>query len=322
MQYKDYYQTLGVARDATEAEIKKAFRKQARRYHPDVSKEADAEQRMQEVNEANAVLSDPERRAAYDRLGSAHHAGEEFRPPPDWQDWQDGQRGFGAGAQGFSSADAADFSDFFSQIFGAGGFAGTGHGSGAARGEDQHARIELDLDDAFKGATRQISVRVPRVDGQGRVTLDTRTLDVKIPVGVGAGQVIRLSGQGSAGYGGGPSGDLYLEVQFRPRAPYRVDGRDLHLALPVAPWELALGATVPVDLPGGRLQVRVPEGARNGGQLRLRGKGIPGHPAGDVILTLEVVLPPADTPKAREFYTRMASELAFDPRRSTGRTGS
>ncbi len=320
MQFKDYYQTLGVKRDATAEEIKKSFRKLARKYHPDVSKEKDAEQRMQEINEAYTVLSDPERRAAYDQVGSGYQPGQEFRPPPDWD------AGFEFSTHGFSPGDAAGFSDFFSGLFGRMGASGAGgafHAGKASggfrmRGEDHHAKVVLDIDDAFHGATRQISLRAPSVDVQGHVTVETRTLNVKIPVGVREGQIIRLAGQGAPGYSGAPAGDLLLEVHFRPHDRLRVDGRDLLLDLPVAPWESALGAVVAVDVPGGSLKVRIPAGAQSGASLRVRGKGIPGNPPGDLILTLQVVLPSADTPKARELYAAMARELAFDPRRASG----
>ncbi len=312
MEFKDYYQTLGVSREATADEIKKAFRKLARKYHPDVSKEPDAEARMQELNEANAVLSDPEKRAAYDQLGRGYQPGQDFSPPPDWD------AGFEFSGRGFSPGEAADFSDFFAELFGRGG-AARGFGAGQrghfqARGEDHHAKVLLDLEDAFAGATRQISLRAPRTDAQGRVTLENRTLNVKIPQGVHAGQIIRLAGQGAPGIGGAPAGDLMLEVRFRPHPRFRADGRDLHLTLPVAPWEAALGTVLAVDLPQGSVKVRIPEGAQSGRQLRVRGKGIPGAPAGDLLLDIQVVLPAADTPRARALYETMARELAFDPR--------
>lgn len=312
MEFKDYYQTLGVKRDATADEIKKAFRKLARKYHPDVSKEADAELRMQEVNEAHAVLSDPEKRAAYDQLGRGHRPGETFHPPPDWD------AGFEFTGQGYAPGETADFSDFFAELFGhmGGAHAGTRHARSGfrAQGEDHHAKVLLDLEDSFTGATRQISLRAPKVDPQGRVQLETRTLNVKIPKGVHAGQVIRLAGQGAPGMGGAPAGDLLLEVQFKPHPRFRAEGRDLHRTLPVAPWEAALGAIVAVDLPQGSVKVRIPEGAQSGRQLRVRGHGIPGQPPGDLLLDLQVVLPPATTPRARELYETMARELAFDPR--------
>lgn len=314
MQFKDYYQVLGVPREAGADDIKKSFRKLARKYHPDVSKEADAEAHMKEVNEAYAVLSDPEKRAAYDQLGKGYRPGEEFRPPPDWD------AGFEFSGHGFSPDEAAEFSDFFAQIFGhvgAGAQGFRGHRNVRAQGEDHHAKVYLEVEDAFTGATRQIALRVPKVDAQGRVTLENRTLNVKIPKGIRAGQVIRLAGQGAPGAGGERAGDLLLEVHFNPHARLRVDGRDLHLKLPVAPWEAALGAMVAVELPGGGVKVRVPAGAQSGKQLRVRGKGIPGEPPGDLLLTLAVMLPPADTPKARAFYEQMATELAFNPRQGS-----
>jgi curved DNA-binding protein len=311
VEFKDYYQTLGVSREATAEDIKTAYRKLARKYHPDVSKEANAQQRMQEVNEAYAVLSDPEKRAAYDQLGSSYRPGEDFRPPPDWD------AGFEFSGRGFSPEEAAGFSDFFSELFGRMG--GRGGRSGfQPRGEDHHAKVLLDLEDAYRGATRQIQLRVPEVDPSGRVVTRTRTLNVKIPRGVRAGQVIRLAGQGSPSFRDGKPGDLLLEVQFRRAPRFRADGRDVHMTLPVAPWEAALGAVVPVSLPDGtQLKVRIPPGAQSGRQLRVRGHGIPGDPPGDLLLEVQVVLPPADTPEARELYEKMARELNFDARAQT-----
>jgi len=298
MEFKDYYQTLGVPREASVDEIRKAFRRLARKYHPDVSKEPDAEARMKEVNEAYAVLSDPEKRAAYDQLGRGYRPGEEFRPPPDWD------AGFEFSHHDFQGA---DFSDFFAELFGRMGARG--------HGEDHYAKVMLDVEDAFLGAARQIALRVPKVDARGRVALETRTLDVKIPAGVREGQLIRLAGQGAAG--AGKPGDLLLEVHFKPHPRYRVEGRDLHVALPVAPWEAALGAVLRVDVPGGALNVRIPAGAQGGRTLRVRGKGVPVDPPGDLLLELRVVLPSADDPKARELYEAMARDLAFDPRAGT-----
>lgn len=316
MDFKDYYQTLGVPREATAAEITKAFRKLARKYHPDVSKEPDAERHMKEVNEAYAVLSDAEKRAAYDQLGPGHSAGEEFRPPPGWD------AGFEFRGAPFSGTDSGAFSDFFNELFGRMGAApGRGAPGSRGRGEDHHASILLDLADAFGTVTRAITLRVPRLDPQGRVALDTRTLNVQIPKGVREGQLIRLAGQGGPGFGGAPAGDLLLEVHFRPDSRFVPDGRDLRAPLQLAPWEAALGAIVPVKLPGGsELKVRVPAGAQGGRELRVRGKGIPADPPGDLVLNVQVMLPPADSPRARELYEAMASELAFDPRRSEGGT--
>jgi len=309
MEFKDYYASLGVARDAPAEAVKKAYRKLARKYHPDVSKEPDAEKRMKEVNEAYEVLSDPEKRAAYDQLGKNHQPGQDFRPPPGWD------AGFEFSEHGRSGAEAADFSDFFAEIFGRMG-RGPRRGDAAhAQGNDHHARILLDLEDAFSGATRQITLRAPKLDGEGRLTLQEHALNVSIPKGIREGQVIRLAGQGEPGVGDGKPGDLLLEVQFKPHARLRTDGRDLLLTLPVAPWEAALGAVVRVEVPGGALDVRIPAGAQTGRQLRVRGKGLPADPPGDLLLDIRIVAPPATTPKAKELYETMAREMPFDPRK-------
>ena len=307
MEFKDYYQILGVARDAGADDIKKSYRKLARKYHPDVSKEPDAEARMKDVNEAYAALSDPQKRTAYDQAGRGQSPGQEFRPAPDWD------AGFEYSRHGFSPDESAGFSDFFSELFGRMGSAGGG-ARPQGRGEDHVAKVLLDVEDAFTGATRQLSLRSPRVDAQGRVQLEARTLEVKIPKGVHAGQMIRLAGQGSPAMGGGAAGDLLLEVQFHPHPRYRVAGRDVHVTLPLAPWEAALGAVIPVVIPGGTLQVRVPAGAQSGREMRVRGKGIPGATPGDLFLDLQVVLPPADTPEAKALYEQMARDMVFDPR--------
>ncbi|QDZ26711.1 DnaJ C-terminal domain-containing protein [Noviherbaspirillum sp. UKPF54] len=309
MEFKDYYQTLGVSRDASADEIKKAFRKLARKYHPDVSKEPDAEARMKEVNEAFAVLSDTEKRAAYDQLGQRYHAGQEFHAPPDWD--------AGFEFSGAGMPDGADFSDFFSELFGAHMGRGARHAGQAhfqMRGEDHHAKVMLDLEDAYHGATRTLTLRVPRQDARGHVGLAEHTLDVHIPKGVREGQLIRLAGQGNPGIGGAPPGDLYLEVHFKPHARYRVEGRDVYATLPIAPWEAALGANVQAPVPDGVLEVRIPDGSQTGRKLRLKGRGIPGPTPGDLYLVMEVVLPPAASEKARELYRTMAREMAFNPR--------
>lgn len=269
MQFKDYYQILGVPHDATAEDIKKSFRKLARKYHPEVSKEPDAELRMQEINEANTVLSDPEKRAAYDQVGQGFRPGQEFHPPPGWD------AGFEFSKTGFSSHEAAGFSDFFAELFGHMGSGAHGfqpQGSFHDGGEDHHAKVLLDLEDSFTGAVRQITLRVPQFDASGRVTLSTRTLNARILKGVRAGQVIRLAGQGAPGAKGHPAGDLLLEVEFKPHPRWRSQGADLHSTLPVTPWEAALGAIVPVELPDSTLKVRIPEGSQSGRQLRVRGK--------------------------------------------------
>ncbi len=311
MEFKDYYQVLGVEKTAPADEIKKAYRKLARKYHPDVSKEPDAEKRMKEVNEANAVLSDPEKRAAYDQLGSRWQTGQDFQPPPGWD------AGFEFSGDGAHGGQAADFSDFFASLFGRAG-RDSGTRDYQMRGGDHHARILIDLADAYHGATRTIALRAAKLDASGRVVTEKRNLNVQVPKGVKEGQHIRLAGQGSPGMGGGPAGDLYLEVQFSPDSRYRVEGRDVYQTVPVAPWEAALGATVEVPTPSGNVQVKVPAGSQAGRKLRLKGRGIPGNPAGELYLVLEVVLPPADTDKARQIYQSMARDLAFNPRQKLG----
>ncbi|MDI5893234.1 DnaJ C-terminal domain-containing protein [Halomonas rhizosphaerae] len=312
MEFKDYYQVLGVAKTATAEEIKKAYRKLARKFHPDVSKEPEAEQRMQEINEAKAVLTDPEKRLAYDQLAQQYRSGQDFQPPPDWD------AGFEYSGRGFEEADLGEFSDFFANLFGQGGRAGRGRRGYQMRGEDRHAKVFIDLADAFQGATRAITLQVPQVDAQGRVVSRDHTLSVRIPRGVKEGQHIRLSGQGSPGVGGGPAGDLYLEIHFTPDSRYRVEGRDVYQTVPVTPWEAALGASIETPTPSGAVKLKVPAGSQTGRRLRLKGRGIPGPEPGDLYVELEVVLPPADTDKARELYKTMAHELAFDPRQRRG----
>jgi curved DNA-binding protein len=313
VEYKDYYQTLGVAKTASEDEIKKAYRKLVRKYHPDVSKEADAQKKTQELNEAYGVLGDAEKRAAYDELGRGHQyrAGQEFRPPPDWGrgfGGTGGNGGFGGqgGQGGFGGADQSDFfADLFANL-------GGRRRQAPQRGGDSHATITIELADSYAGATRTISLMVAERDAQDRIVTRERNLSVNIPRGVTAGQQLRLSGQGQPGAAG--PGDLYLEIEFRANSRYRIDGRDVYETVPVAPWELALGGDIEVATPSGKVNVTVPAGSQSGRKLRLRGRGIPGKEAGDLYLLLEVVLPPASSDRARELYQTMARELAFNPR--------
>lgn len=320
MKYKDYYQILGVSKDADAASIKKAYRKLARKYHPDVSKEADAEQRMAEVNEAYTVLGDAEKRGAYDEVGAQAWAqgarsGDDVRPPPGWQRSQ-GTRSFHAGG-----ADG-DFSEFFEQMFGAGRQQAGPRGK--MRGRDRHARIELDLADAYHGSERDLTLQDVRFDASGHAVPETRTLRVKIPRGVKEGQLIRLAGHGGAGLGGGAAGDLLLEVWFREDSRWLVDGADVTQRLRITPWEAALGAKVRLPTPtGSEIEVTVPAGSGAGRKLRLKGRGIPATPPGDLYLALEIAVPGAITPEQKAAWSALAGSYpGFDPRMNDGSRAS
>jgi curved DNA-binding protein len=303
MEFKDYYKVMGVARDATDAQIKQAYRKLARKYHPDVSKEKDAEARFKEVGEAYEVLRSPEKRAAYDQLGQGHPAGQDFRPPPDW----------GAGFE-FSGAGGGEsaYSDFFESLFGSQARA---ESSGS---RDHHAKVLLDLDATLKGGTRQLTLRVPEIDAAGRLVTKERTLNVQVPKGILPGQHIRLAGQGARTAGAAAPGDLFIEVEFQPHPWYRIDGRDLYLELPVAPWEAALGATVKAPTPGGTVDLKIPPASHAGTKLRLKGRGVPAAPPGDFYVILQIALPPAADDRAKAAYSAMAQALPFNPRANLG----
>lgn len=304
MKFKDYYETFGLPRTATQEDIKRSYRKLARKYHPDLSKDPEGESRFKELGEAYAVLKDPEKRAAYDRMGRDWKSGEEFQPPPDWEP------GFEFDARDASPGNGADHSEFFETLF--------GHRARGARlraqGEDRHARITVDLLDAFGGAERSISLRTPTLDAQGRMRTHERTLDVRIPKGVRAGQHLRLAGQGDPGLGGGAPGDLYLEIDFKPHPLFRVDERDIYVDLPLAPWEAALGCTLTLPTPDGSVQLTVPAAAAAGHPLRLKGRGIPGKPPGDLYAQPVIVVPPAITDGEKDAYHQLARAFHFDPR--------
>lgn len=326
MKYKDYYETLGLPRTATQDEIKRAYRKLARKYHPDLSKLSDTEAHFKEVGEAYNVLKDTEKRAAYDRMGDRWSDNQEFEPPPEWDE------GFEFSGRGREANDPTEFSEFFESLFGGGregsraaGFArgGTatpdrnGHAGAtpySIPGRDHHAKTIIDLGDAYHGAQRTISLAIPAVDADGRVTLQSRTLNITIPKGVRSGQHLRLIGQGGAGFGQGPAGDLYLEIRFRDHARFHVDGRDVSIDVPVAPWEAALGACITIPTPDGPVEVMVPAGSAGGRRLRLKGKGIPGVTPGNLYANLNIVLPPADSDRARAGYEAMRHAFSFDPR--------
>jgi curved DNA-binding protein len=314
VEFKDYYKIMGLERTATEDEVKRAYRKLARKFHPDINKEPAAEDKFKELGEAYEVLSDVEKRAAYDQLGKDWKPGQEFQPPPNWD------AGFeftGATPHG----GRAEFSDFFDTLF------GRMHphdrpfperGEFHARGEDHHAKILIHLRDSFTGAMRPVSLRVPKLDESGHLVLGSHTLNVQIPKGVIDGQQIRLKGQGAPGTGRLPAGDLYLEIQFKPDPLYRAAGRDLYLDLPLAPWEAALGSNVRIPTPAGPIMLKIPRGSAHGRELRIKARGIPASQPGDLYAVLKIVLPAADTEKAVELYEEMAREMGFDPRAKFG----
>ena len=331
MEYRDYYQIMGVARTATADEIKKSYRRLARKYHPDVSKEKDAEKRFKEVQEAYEVLKDPEKRAAYDQLGSDYKQGQQFRPPPDWGsgfEFRGGPRQ-GRARAGASHTeefeDAEGFSDFFSSLFGQRGFGGGGAGggnpfggAGARAARDHHARVDIDLEEAYSGTTRTLELKRPDLKPDGTLDLKTHTVKVTIPAGVTEGQLIRLAGQGEQSTGGGKPGDLYLEVHMKPNRLFQLDGRDVTLTLPITPWESALGATVTVPTLGGGVDMRIPPNSQSGQKLRLRGRGLPGQTPGDQYIQLKIVVPPANTPEAKAVFEDMKQKLNFNPRADLG----
>jgi curved DNA-binding protein len=283
MQYKDYYEILGVPRGADADEVKRAYRKLARKYHPDVSKVKNAEEKFKELQEAYEVLRDPEKRAAYDHLGRDYRPGQQFRPPPDWS-----QRFGQSGNQRFS--DLTGFSDFFSTLFGG--------AAGAPPPEADAGHLDVTVEEAFAGTKRRVMLN----EG-GR----SRSVDVQIPPGVGEGQSLRIPGVGGRQ-------SLIFRIRLRPHALYVPQGKDVQIELPLAPWEAALGAKVAVPTLGGTVELTVPAGAQSGQKLRLRGRGFPGTPGGDQIVSIKLVTPVAQSAQAKEAYERMKSEFNFDPR--------
>jgi curved DNA-binding protein len=300
MKYKDYYQLLGVPRGASAEDIKKAYRRLARKYHPDVSKEPGAEEKFKDVNEAHDILGDPTKRAAYDQLGN-YRPGQDFRPPPGW----------GGRAEGGADFAGMDFSDLFSQFFGGGHGGGSRRSQGfhpghAPRGQDVEARLSVSLEDAFHGVEKQIDL-----PGAG----DGRNIKLRVPAGTLPGKRLRLAGKGHVSRFGGHPGDLYLNIEIAPHPLYRLEGADICLDTPIAPWEAALGTSILVPTPGGNVRIRIPPGARGGQKLRLPGRGMPapeGH--GDFFAILQVVMPDQPNEAARALFRQLEKECAFDPR--------
>lgn len=316
MEYKDYYKILGVDRKASEDDIKKSYRRLARKYHPDVSKEANAEEKFKELQEAYEVLKDAEKRSAYDQLGSNWKQGQEFRPPPGWE------RAQFYSANDFSESDMSGFSDFFANIFGRARSQG-GHYTNEEfhtfkqRGSDQHAKIQITLEEAFHGVTKMLHLQVPQMDASGNVQAVSRTIKVNIPAGALTGQQLRLAQQGNPGIGGGPAGDLYLEIDIQPHGLFSLQGADVYLPLPVTPWEAALGAEIKVPTLGGTVGLKLAPGAKAGQKLRLKGRGMQGkQTAGDQYAIIQIETPPANTNEQKQIYQKMAEIMPFNPRKN------
>lgn len=324
VKYEDYYKTLGVSRTASADEIQQAYRKLARKYHPDVNKEKGAEAKFKHINEAYEVLKDPEKRKRYDELGENWKAGQEFRPPPGWEGARGGRR-----AANVDVGDIGGFSDFFDAIFGGGGFGQRGgswstsaRGNGSKRrqhaepGQDLEAEITISLADVFHGTTRRIDLQSAEPDEHGRAL--TKSLDIKIPVGTSEGSTIRLAGQGHPSPFGGPPGDLLLRVHVGPDARFEVSGSDLKTVLPITPSEAVLGGKVSVPLFVSEAMVTIPPGSQSGQRLRLRGKGLPkrGHHGehGDMLVELRIVVPKEPSAEEKALYEQLASISNFQPR--------
>jgi curved DNA-binding protein len=306
--YQDYYKIMGVDKTATQDEIKKAYRKLARKYHPDVSKEKDAEQRFKEIGEAYEVLRDKEKRAAYDQLGSNWKAGQGFTPPPNWQEqFKQGNGNYSHNAQG-------DFSDFFESLFG-GGFNTSQHRARhhqQSRGQDSHAKIAIELEDSYKGATRSFTLQDQVVNEYGQMQIKERTLKVKIPKGIKAGQKIRLQKQGES-IGGGIKGDLYLEVNFKPNALFEVDGANVTTEISIAPWQAALGDKIKVPTPSGDVDLTLPKLVSSGSKMRLKGRGLPGKVAGDFYVKLKIVMPKTLSAEEESLYQSLKNLAIGEP---------
>jgi len=320
--FQDYYEALGVSRSATQDEIRRAYRKVARKYHPDVNKAKDAEEKFKQINEAYEVLKDPEKRKRYDQLGANWKAGQEFRPPPGWENVHFEFRG-SPGAEEFDLG--GGFSDFFEMLFGgrrgsrqAGGGATSGRqASWSMPGQHHEAEVTIRVEDSYHGASRTITLQGQEMDDQGAVRPVSHTYEVRIPKGVTEGSRIRLAGKGGLGIGGGPPGDLYLKIHLEPHPRFRVDGHDLHVEVPVTPWEAALGATVEVPVVDGAANLKIPPGTQSGQKLRLRGKGLPTRDGGrgDLFAVVKIMVPKALSNRERDLFAEMAKASSFNPRR-------
>ena len=309
MKYQDYYQILGVTRDATKADIKKSYRKLARRYHPDVNQDDSAEEKFKQVNEAYEVLKDAEKRKAYDRFGNDWKHGHEF-------DARRYSGGFGGGGVSYSGGGfgGGDFSDFFESIFGAGARQGSPFSQGPQKGEDRHLKLDISLEEAYHGGPKTIQFGQQRAAGENLASPELKKLKIHIPKGVTTGQKIRLSKQGRPAPNGGDSGDLYLEMNIQPHRYFKLDNQNVNLRLPITPWEAAQGTKIKVPTLGGRVELTIKPGTQSGQKMRLKGKGMPGRPVGDQFVEILIQTPPADSNKAKKFYQEMEEQFDFNPR--------
>jgi curved DNA-binding protein len=325
VKFKDYYEILNVPRTATPDEIQSAYRKLARKYHPDVSKEAGAEDKFKELGEAYEVLRDTEKRKKYDELGADWKAGQEFRAPPDWETHFQHGRAAEPGQTEFRWSGGGNFSDFFEMLFGGRGFEDALHRGGAhdrggavwrQRGQDQEATLQITLEDAYHGTTKAFTLQTQTLTPEGQIATSGKSYEVRIPPGILPGQKIRLSGQGREGVEGGAHGDLYLRIELLPHPRYRLEGRDLYLELPIAAWEAALGAEIQLVTLSGSVNLKVPAGTHSGQKLRLRGKGMPnarGTP-GDLYVVVSIQVPRTLSEKEQQLYEELKRASTFNPR--------
>lgn len=305
----DYYQVLGLDEKATAEQIKRAYRVLARKYHPDVSKEPDAEEKFKEIGEAYKVLKDKEKRAEYDEIRKYGASNQGFKPPPGWEQRASNNQG----GWRYSASDDVPPADFFDEIFGRHSSQGAGY-SFNMHGEDVHYRLKISLAEAVNGSRREISFQASGVDDQGKPTTSTTTLNVSIPKGVISGQQLRLRGKGNPGYGNGLAGDLYLELELEPHELFTIEGRDLTIMLPVTPWEVALSEVIEVPTLTGAVTVKIPENAKQGQKIRLKGKGIPGNPPGNLFVLLQIVLPEKLSTEEKALFAEMKRKISFNPR--------
>lgn len=323
VKFRDYYEILGIKRGAGQDEVQRAYRKLARKYHPDVNKAADAEEKFKEINEAYEVLKDPEKRKMYDQLGPDWRSGQDFRPPPEWG-FQQGFGGAGQQAE-FHWGGAGGFSDFFETLFGGRGFQQARRGAGGGfrqggvwrqSGQDQETTIRITLAEAFHGGTKPVALQAQVINAQGQIEVQEKRYDIKIPAGIRPGQKIRLPGQGGEGIGGGPRGDLYMKVEIEPHPVFTLRGRDLYMEVPVSPWEAVLGSDVRIGTLSGFVTLKVPPGTQSGQKLRLRGKGMPnpkGEP-GDLYAAMVVKVPTQPSRREQELFEELRKTSNFNPR--------